>query len=110
MSHRITTQTQIKDRDVAVATLKTAGYLYEERGSVLRITSGQLKGVYINLQTGLVTGDSDPGYGGHKKEDMNLLKGLYAEQKLLKEFANEGIQIQSREETMDEIILHARVG
>jgi len=97
MSHRITTKTEIKDRDVAKKALDTAGYSYtEDSSNRLTITSGNLRGAWIDLSSGTIVGDRDPGYGNHKIKDMNALKAYYTEQKLLKEAVSQGIQITNR--------------
>ena len=94
MSHRVTTQTEIKDKDLAKSALKQAGYDFREQGESLYITSGDLSGATIDLRTGLVSGDSD--YRGHSRETMGALRQFYAEAKYKKELATQGGYVENR--------------
>lgn len=93
MSHRVTTQTEIKDKTLAIQALKAAGYSYSESGNTLRITSGPLNRAAIDLRTGEVSGDTDY----HTKDDLGALRQNYAEAKYLKECNMQGILVESRE-------------
>lgn len=95
MSHRVTTQTQIKDRAVALTALKAAGMAYTERGSVISITGGPIAGAVIDLNTGMVSGDTDH---GHRDNDnsLGLLKRHYAEAKIRQELQLQGVVIDER--------------
>lgn len=94
MSKRITTQTDIKDKGLAIKALGQLGLAYEEMGSTsLRITSGTLGNAVIDLTTGKVSGDTDY---GHRRESLGDLRQAYAELKFRADAAKEGVQIKQR--------------
>lgn len=95
MSHRVTTQTEIKDKALAIQALKQANMAYSESGSTLHITTGPIADAMINLTTGEVSGDTDR---GHKRGDdgLGILKRFYAEAKVQQECALQGIVIEER--------------
>mgnify|MGYP001490949435 CR=1 FL=1 len=93
MSHRVTTKTEITDKELATAALKQAGFTFDERGTTLTITSGELRNAAINLQTGDVTGDSDY---GHRASAFGALRQFYSEQKYKRELARNGGYVESR--------------
>lgn len=93
MSHRVTTQTEIKDRALAIQALKKSGCSYTERDSTLTVTSGVLNRATINLRTGEVSGDTDY----HSKDVLGALRQSYAEAKYEKECQLQGITINGRE-------------
>jgi len=95
MSHRVTTQTEIKDQALAIQALKAAKMDFTQSGSTIRITSGPIAGASINLTTGDVEGDTDQ---GHRRSDnsLGLLKRHYAEAKIQQECRIQGITIESR--------------
>lgn len=93
MSHRVTTQTEIKDQDVATAALKSAGYTFDQRDQTIFITSGDLRNATIDLRTGVVSGDTDY---QHSDSKFSALKKFYAEEKVKKEFQRQGGYIESR--------------
>jgi len=115
MSHRITTQSEIKDAELAKSAISSLGYSFRESGSTLYITSGgNLKGVNINLNTGVISGDSDPGYGGHTQESMGVLRQAYGEQLARKQILLEGHDVEERTvETIDNeqcVVLYCMTG
>lgn len=94
MSHRVTVQTEIKDRNLAVAALNAKGIQFRESGSQLSLLSGDFAGATLNLSTGaLVSGDVD--YHRVDESKMGLLRQAYAEQKYRAEAFKEGITIES---------------
>lgn len=95
MSHRVTSQTNITNKDLAIQALKTAGWGYAEQGSSIRITSGPMQHAVLNLQTGEVEGDSD----WHNSGDNSLgaLKKFYGEAEVEEEARIKGIDIEKRE-------------
>lgn len=94
MSHRVTTQTEIKDADLAKDALKAAGLGFREQGTSLYITSGSLANAVIDLRSGLVTGDTDY---GHRSEAFGALKQFYSEAKYKKELSRQGGYVESRQ-------------
>jgi hypothetical protein len=99
MSKRVTTKTDIKDKNFAIAAMKNAGLAYEEMGdTVLRITSGALANASIDLTTGVISGDTDY---GHRKEVFGSLRKHYSEVKFRHEAQREGVQIKQRIEQKD---------
>lgn len=93
MSHRVTTQTEIKDRDLAIQALKKAGLGYSEVGSNIQITSGRMANATINLDTGLISGDTDY---GHNSETLGMLRQAYGEAKYVRECNKQGVMIEGR--------------
>lgn len=94
MSHRVTVQTEIKDKAVAISALTASKLSYTESGDTLRITSGNLANVSINLKTGEVSGDTD--YRSHTKDNLGLLRQNYAEAKFAAECHKNGITVDER--------------
>jgi len=108
MSRRVTTKTEIKDRDLAIQALKNAGMNYTESGKTIRITSGRMANATIDLTTGEVTGDSDY---GHSSGVLGGLRQGYAEAKYRAECVKQGITISSRTvERNGDIVLLCRMG
>ena len=109
MSHRVTVQTEIKDKACAIDALKSAKCRFEESGDTIRVTSGQWSNVTINLKTGEVSGDTD--YRGHTAANLGLLRQNYAEAKYLSEVRKVGGTVDSR--TTDEqgnVIMMVSIG
>ncbi len=95
MSHRVTTQTEIKDKELAIAALHQANCAFTERGNELTITSGPLKNATLNLATGRIEGDTDFGHKNNN-DSLGFLKRFYAEAKVKQECAIQGITIEER--------------
>jgi hypothetical protein len=103
MSRRVTTKTEIKDINLAKSALQQAGFGFEEQGSTLYITSGELRGCSIDTRTGDISGDSDYGHAASK---MGALRQFYAEQKYKVELAKNGGYVEGRSVNKDgEIVL-----
>lgn len=94
MSHRVTTQTEIKDKEIAINALQLAKMSYEDSGDNLRITSGDLRNAVIDLNTGLISGDTDY---RHNPEKLGALRQFYGEAKYRAECLKTGISITGRE-------------
>jgi hypothetical protein len=93
MSRRVTTKTEIKDKDLAVQAMKAAGLQYQDQGESLYITSGSMRGATLDLRSGSVSGDSDY---GHTTEGLGALSLHYGEAKYRRECLKQGISIESR--------------
>lgn len=93
MSHRVTTRTEIKDKDLAKAALQQAGYSFSEHGNHLTITSGDLRNASINCDSGDITGDTDY---RHSESKFGALRQYYSEQKYKKELAKNAGYVESR--------------
>lgn len=95
MSHRVTVDTEIKDREHAITALKDAKIEYREQGDTLYLLSGDYRDTTINLRTGkIVSGDTD-----HVRVDsgkLGLLRQQYTEAKYRAECFEQGIQIHDR--------------
>lgn len=94
MSHRVTTRTEIKDKDLAIQALTKAGFGYDEDGTLIHVTSGPMRNATIDLRTGNVQGDSDY---SHTENKLGALRKFYTEAKFRKEALKQGITIESRE-------------
>lgn len=94
MSHRVTTETEIKDKALATQACKAAGVSYVEQGNdMLRFTSGKLNNATLDLRTGRISGDTDY---GHTNEGLGALMQHYGEAKYRMECLKQGIAIESR--------------
>lgn len=104
MSHRVTTKTEIKDKNLAVKAIQNAGMSYRDLGNnQLEITSGKLNRARINLATGEVVGDTDY----HTEETLGMLRQGYAVVKYKEELTKQGAYVNSETTNEDgEIILH----
>ncbi len=108
MSKRVTTQTEIKDLDIARAALKASNMTFEETPGNIRITSGPCRNANINLTTGEVSGDSDY---GHDNSKLGLLRQSYGEAKVRVESFKNGATIFHREVTSEgDVVLHCSMG
>lgn len=93
MSHRVTTDTEIKDKALALQACKTAGVSYTEQGDVIRFTSGGLRNASLDLRTGRISGDTDY---GHTKDTLGALRQAYSEAKYRYEGQKQGVVFESR--------------
>jgi hypothetical protein len=94
MSHRVTTETEMKDKNLTVQALKNAGLSFQEVGSSqIRVTSGRMNNATIDLNSGRITGDTDH---GHDPETLGMLRQFYGEAKYRAECTKQGISIESR--------------
>jgi len=92
MSRRVTTNTEIKDKDLAIAALKQAGVMHDVSGNTIRMSSGFMAGATLDLTTGVISGDSD--YGN--SENFGLLRQFYGEAQFKAECLKTGIVIDER--------------
>jgi hypothetical protein len=93
MSHRITYESKIVDRDLAVVALKSLNMAYQDINETLRITSGPLNGSVINLSTGKIESDSDWNHSNH----INSLKIAYTEADARRDYNRTGVSITGRQ-------------
>lgn len=98
MSHRITTKTQMTNKDLAIDALKMASVSYQESGaSTLRITSGPLRNASIDLTTGNVVGDTDY----HGRDTLGALRKFYSEAQIRERCRLEGHTVEERSQLQD---------
>ncbi len=102
MSHRVTTTTEMKDREHVRAACKQNNVSYTEQGDTFLFTSGPLKNASLDLRTGAISGDTD---FGHTKAAFGCLKQAYGEAKYKFECQRQGIQIESRTVENGNIVL-----
>ena len=94
MSHRVTTETEIKDKAMLTQACKTAKITFVDQGAnAVRFTSGSMNNAVLDLTTGRISGDSDY---GHTASGLGVLRQAYGEAKYQMECARQGIQIESR--------------
>lgn len=99
MSHRITQQTEMTNKSLAISAIKSAGLNFREVGDdQLVFTSGSLNNATLNLKTGLISGDSDY---GHNKETFGLLRQHYSEAQCRALAAKHGHRVESRKVLQD---------
>ena len=108
MSHRVTTETEIKDKAILAQACKTAGQNYVDQGQSIRFTGGKLNNAVLDLKTGRITGDTDY---GHTESGLSGLKQAYGEALYRNECGVQGIQIESRSvNEAGEIVLMCSMG
>lgn len=107
MSHRLTLETNITDRESAIDALRENKVEFTEAGDTLTLKTGVFNGTTINLKTGSVQ-SADVDYlarerGGQRvtNRDIGLLRQWYAEAKFRNESLKEGVQITNREEVIE---------
>ena len=93
MSHRITYESKITDRDLAISALKSLGASYQDLNGVLTITSGSLNRASIDLANGKINTDSD----WHKKDAISQLKVAYTEADARRDYNRTGVSIVGRQ-------------
>lgn len=93
MSHRVTTQTKITNKKIAIEALKLAGWSYSESSNKIRVTSGPMNRSVIDLSTGNVVGDSD----WHSQKELGALRRHYSEAQIREEAIKSGHTVESRE-------------
>jgi hypothetical protein len=103
MSYRVTKQTQITNKRLAIEALKLAKMTYEERGNALYITSGPLARATIDLATGNITGDTD--YRGHTEEAFGKLRQSYGEAQCRDLSLKQGFTIHDRTTEGENVVL-----
>lgn len=107
MSHRVTTETEMKDAAVTKEVLRKAGMDFNESGDQLYITSGPLQHATIDLKTGRISGDTD----WHSKDSLGMLRQSYGEGKYLQELSKQGGMVTSRSvDKNGNIVLMCAVG
>lgn len=93
MSRIITTQTQMKDKELAVLACNQAGISFRDEGDQFVFTSGPLAHARLDLKTGAITGDTD---FGHSKAKLGMLRQHYSEQQFKREAQKVGTTIDER--------------
>jgi hypothetical protein len=109
MSHRVTTETEIKDKALLTVAAKTAGITFTEQGTdQIRFTGGKLSNATLDLRTGRITGDTDY---GHTESGLGVLRQAYGEAKYKDECRRQGITIENRQVDRDgNIVLMCSMG
>ena len=104
MSRRITTQSQIKDREFAIKTLKSLSANYQDAGNdTFRITSGSLRNATLDLKTGNIFGDSD----NHSRSAIEEIRRKYTELKYRDTIFKQGATVESRTvQDNEDVVLH----
>ena len=97
MSRRVTTQTEIKDRDLALSAFQTAGVRFRDCGDdVFEISAGNST-AHLDLKSGIISGDDMR----WKQRDFDTLKQHYGEQAYLWQLRKRGATLQKREVDKD---------
>lgn len=97
MSHRVTSKTNITNKALALQALQNAGWLFNENGNNVSITSGPMKGATLSLKDGTITGDTDWHDAGD--DSLGAIRRYYAEAETLEELSLRGAVVESREIT-----------
>ena len=107
MSYRVTKQTQITNKDLAIEALKIAKMGYRDQGNSLVITDGPLARAVIDLNSGKIVGDTD--FRGHTEEAFGKLRQFYGEAQCRALAAKQGFTIHDRTTEGEDIILWCRM-
>lgn len=98
MSRRITTKTQMTNKELTEQALKSAGLSYVEEGaSMFRITSGDMRNATLDLRTGNIVGDTDL----HGRDTLGSLRKHYSEAQIRHRCLMEGHSIEERQVLQD---------
>lgn len=103
MSHRVTTQTDMKDVSILSAICKKQNIAFEQSGNMVTFQGGQLRGATLNLTTGQMVGDSD--VHGRGDTILGSLRQSYAHEMVRREALKNGVTIMSTETDRDGYIL-----
>jgi len=110
MSHRVTVQTEIKDREHALSALKQLKVDFREQGETIHMTSGDFNGASINLKSGLITSGDVDYYRNSDAGKLGLLRQAYSEAKFRAEAFKQGVDIGERTVNKDgDVILRCRM-
>lgn len=93
MSHRVTTETSMKDSEIVKKVCSNQGISFREDGSSIFFTSGKLKNATLDTKSGRITGDTDY---GHTESALGMLRQGYSEELYRRECLKQGIQVESR--------------
>jgi hypothetical protein len=95
MSHRVTVQTEIKNKALAVAAMKKLGWTHVDEGSRLKVTGGPAfttyVSTYVDLQTGAVEGDT------MRSHELNRIKQAYSLETAIHNIKRRGDLINKQE-------------
>lgn len=92
MSHRVTLQSKMTDKELCKTALESTGHTFVENNDILTITGGKLNRATINTKSGLVESDSD----FHSKEQLGVIRQAYAEASFRQLAFRKGASIQDR--------------
>lgn len=98
MSRRIENKMEITNKDLAMRALQQAGISYQDMGTEIVMTSGDLANARIDLITGSVRGDSD---FGHTSQKFGVLRQYYSEAQVREEYNKSGTMIDGRSVDQD---------
>lgn len=109
MSHRVTVQTEIKEKAHAISALKSNKIEHREQGDTIHLLGAGYEGSSINLRTGQITsGDTD--YHSVDSGKLGLLRQAYSEAKFRAEAFKEGVEISDKSFNKNgDIVLHCRM-
>lgn len=93
MSHRVTTETNMTEKDVVLKVAKAQGITATESGNSIRFSGGKLNNAMLDTKTGRISGDTDY---GHTESALGVLRQAYSEELYRRECLKQGIQIESR--------------
>lgn len=100
MSHRVTVQTAMTNKEFAVEAMTKLKIQHRVEGSNIYLNSGNFAGSTLNLTTGnVVSGDTD--HVKVTKNTFGVLRQTYAEIQYRTEAFNQGIDILDREVLKD---------
>jgi hypothetical protein len=108
MSRRVTTETNITDKAVALEALDLAGIEYRVQGDTVYMSSGDFRNARLDLRSGTISGDDDY---GHTSERFGVLRQYYGEAMFRQEAAKSGTTIEQREVNEEgDVVLMWHVG
>mgnify|MGYP000570687242 CR=1 FL=1 len=106
MSHRVTTETEMRDKDLVLAACKDKNIACTVQGNTIRFETAPLNGAELDLRTGRMIGDTDR----QSAETLGMLAQAYGKAKAYMECAKQGIQVEREYVRNGNIVLVCAMG
>lgn len=98
MSRRITTKSEMTDKELVMQAARLSGIAAHDLGTTIQFLSGQMRNATLDLRTGTITGDSDY---GHTSAGLGVLRQHYSEAQVRREFMKNGTNVSERQVNED---------
>jgi hypothetical protein len=98
MSRRITTKSEMTDKELVMEASRRSGIAAHDLGSTIQFLSGPMRNATLDLRTGTIVGDSDH---GHTSAGLGMLRQHYAEAQVRREFMKTGTNVSDRQVNED---------
>ena len=109
MSHRVTVQSEMKEREFVLAALRQKKVDFKESGNIIAL-QGDYNGASINLTNGMITSGDVDRYQNTDAGKLGLLRQAYAEEKAKAVLFKEGHALNERVvEKNGDVVLFCRM-